>query len=147
MLSRIVYTSKSLCDTQEALRLRDQARILNARLDVTGALYLANGMFLQFLEGQEETISALFERIRGDARHTDCLVLDRRQISTRVFPGRFMAWLPASSEAVLLLKTIVAQNAPVASLDGSSAGAFFYAMSRLQNVDSGDIRPLIQLPI
>jgi hypothetical protein len=130
MLSRLIYVSKSLCDTQEAIELLDQARVSNTALDVTGALYLANGLFLQSLEGREETISALFDRIRRDPRHTDCRVLDRRPISARVFVGWSMAWLPASRQTNLVLQTIVAQNEPVASLDGPSAGAFFYAMSR-----------------
>jgi hypothetical protein len=130
MLSRLIYVSKSLCDTQEAIELLDQARISNTALDVTGALYLANGLFLQSLEGREATISALFDRIRGDLRHTDCRVLDRRPISARVFVGWSMAWLPASAQTNLIMQTIMAQNGPAAALDGSSAGAFFYAMSQ-----------------
>ena len=94
MLSRILYTSRSLCSTSEALALLDHARVANARHDVTGALYLADGRFLQCLEGADEVIGRLLERIRDDPRHCECQVLDRRSISRRVYDGWAMAWLP-----------------------------------------------------
>lgn len=131
MLSRILYTSRSLCSTPEALALLDHARIANARLDVTGALYLADGRFLQCLEGEEAVIGALLDRIEHDPRHCDCQVLDRRSISRRVYTGWAMAWLPASPNASLMMKTIVAQTAPACGPDARAFGAFFYAMAQM----------------
>ncbi|RZM04416.1 MAG: BLUF domain-containing protein [Variovorax sp.] len=130
MLSRILYTSRSLCSTSEALALLDHARVANARHDVTGALYLADGRFLQCLEGADEVIGRLLERIRDDPRHCECQVLDRRSISRRVYDGWAMAWLPASPSAALMMKTIVAQTMPSTGPDPRAIGAFFYAMAQ-----------------
>lgn len=131
MLSRILYTSRSLCSTSEAMALLDHARIANARLEITGALYLADGRFLQCLEGGDVAIAALLDRIKRDPRHCDCQVLDRRSISRRVYTGWAMAWLPASPSASLMMKTIVAQTMPASGPDARAIGAFFYAMSQM----------------
>jgi hypothetical protein len=131
MVSRILYTSRSLCSTSEAKTLLGEARVANARRDITGALYMADGRFLQYLEGQESEIDALLARIQRDPRHADCQVLDRRMISRRIYADWAMAWLPASPTASLMLKTIMAQTAPAYGPDARTAGAFFYAMAQM----------------
>jgi hypothetical protein len=131
MLSRILYTSRSLCSTPEAMALLDHARIANARLDITGALYLANGRFLQCLEGKDAVIATLLERIQRDPRHCECQLLDRRSISRRVYTGWAMAWLPASPSAALMMKTIMSQSMDGEGPDARAIGAFFYAMSQM----------------
>jgi hypothetical protein len=130
MVSRILYTSRALCTTSEAMALLGDARVLNARRNITGALYLANGRFLQYLEGQESDLDALLERIERDPRHTNCQVLDRRAISRRIYAAWAMAWLPASLNAALMMKVIMAQAAPAYGPDARTAGAFFYAMAQ-----------------
>ncbi|HSU24216.1 BLUF domain-containing protein (plasmid) [Comamonadaceae bacterium OTU4NAUVB1] len=131
MLSRIIYSSRSLCSPSEAMALLDHARVTNARRDITGALYLADGRFLQCLEGEEEVLAPLLERIQRDPRHADCQVLDRRPISRRVYTGWSMAWLPPSPSAALMMKTIVAQALPQGGPDARAVGAFFYAMAQM----------------
>ncbi|RZM06444.1 MAG: BLUF domain-containing protein [Sphingomonas sp.] len=135
MDSRILYTSRSLCSTCEAKALAGQARTSNARDGITGALYLADGRFLQYLEGQEDDIAALLERIERDPRHTDCKVLDRRAISRRIYADWHMAWLPASPTASLMLKTIMAQTGQSHGPDARTVGAFFYAMAQMGEIE------------
>lgn len=47
----------------------DHAAIKNADWDITGFLCLRDGVFLQYLEGDESAVSTLFETIRNDPRH------------------------------------------------------------------------------
>ena len=60
----------------------------NARLGVTGALCLNNGIFLQQLEGDREIVNALYHRILLDSRHRDPAILDFSEIHAR----RFGVW-------------------------------------------------------
>jgi hypothetical protein len=68
--------------------LIDQAATNNATADVTGALYFASDRFIQVLEGPEDTVRSLVDRISRDPRHTDLEVVAAKSIPTR----RFAAW-------------------------------------------------------
>lgn len=129
MLSRIIYTSRARCDEREMSSLLQAARVANMRWEITGALYLANGRFAQYLEGEEAAVAALFERICRDPRHADCCVADRRPISTRVYQGWSMACLPDAGCASVLMKTLITQS-DERTADSAVLGAFFYAMAR-----------------
>ena len=134
MLGRIIYRSTSLCESDEIPSIVDQARTLNARSDVSGALFTFGGRFLQYLEGEEDVVYVIYQRITNDRRHTDCRLLDRRLISTRIFKGWPMTSLPHTIGTNLLIEALVPQRGHVGAidvLDASSAGAFFYALSKL----------------
>ena len=64
----------------------------NALNDVTGLLLYGNGTFLQALEGDEDTVAALYERIGRDARHSHVTCLSRKTIATRRYPGWSMGF-------------------------------------------------------
>lgn len=129
MLYRLIYGSRSLCTLQETVELVESARIANALVNVTGALYLADGRFLQYLEGEREVIEEMFNRIKHDHRHTDCVLLDLRPITSRVFAHWSMGWLPQSKSAKLLMNTLLADNEHLGRVSGTSFGSFFYAMA------------------
>ena len=85
MLIQLTYASR----TSQALTPAGLKDILiasqrnNSRAGVTGALYLANGIFLQQLEGEREAVSVLYHRILTDARHRDPVILDFAEIASR----------------------------------------------------------------
>jgi hypothetical protein len=84
---RLAYTSRSdigarsdeICAIERA-SLRN-----NARLGVTGGLYYDGERFFQVLEGREDVVALLFERIRSDPRHRDIALVCRHPISHRMF--------------------------------------------------------------
>ena len=129
MLCRIIYTSQSLCNERETLALVGSSREANARKEVTGALYVSEGCFIQYLEGEEMVVNQLFDRIRRDPRHTNCRMTDHRPMFLRVFSEWSMAFLAESSSAAMLMRTLLAQSEGKAS-EGAVMGAFFYAMAR-----------------
>ena len=129
MLCRIIDTSQSRCDERQTAALVRAARLANVRQGVTGALYASEGKFAQYLEGEEEVVTTLYERIRQDPRHSDCQVVDRRSMFLRVYSGWSMAFLPDSSSASLMMKTLLSQSDD-RKRDGALMGAFFYAMAR-----------------
>ena len=63
------------------------AKTANPRRGVTGALCFADGIFIQVLEGGRDTVSALYNRIAADARHTEVVLLAYREIAERHFAG------------------------------------------------------------
>jgi hypothetical protein len=65
-----------------------QSRVNNQKNNLVGALYYANRVFFQCLEGEESAIDQLLEKLRRDSRHQDLKVLRREVIQTR----RFQDW-------------------------------------------------------
>ena len=69
-------------------QLLAECRSYNAAHGITGMLLYANSTFLQVLEGEEDAIDEVLERIRNDPRHTDLHLLGRKQIEQR----EYSAW-------------------------------------------------------
>ena len=87
MLIQLTYASR----TSSVFTQTDLSSILkasqrnNARAGVTGALCLANGIFLQQLEGDRAEVNRLYHRILADPRHREPAVLDFAEITSRRF--------------------------------------------------------------
>ena len=101
MLIRLTYASRSQAnlgpaDVRDILRA-SQAN--NARLGVSGALLLCNGIFLQCLEGDQPAVNALYHRILLDRRHHEPAILAFEEIDQRLYGDWAMGFLP-STEAV-----------------------------------------------
>ena len=57
----------------------------NARQGITGALAFNGRNFCQVLEGDEDKVMALIEKIRQDERHSGFKILDQKEITTAYF--------------------------------------------------------------
>lgn len=57
----------------------------NARIGITGMLLHKGGNFMQVLEGPEESVLALQNKIEGDPRHRGLLVLRKAPLKERQF--------------------------------------------------------------
>lgn len=71
----------------QLLAILQQCYNHNAVNDVTGLLLYGNGTFLQALEGDEDVVARLYERIARDPRHSNVTRLSKATIATRRFPG------------------------------------------------------------
>jgi hypothetical protein len=106
MLIQLTYASR----TSKILAPEDLKAILvasqrnNARVGVTGVLCLANGIFLQQLEGDRSEVSKLYHRILTDPRHRDPAILDFGEIAARKFTQWSMGSLASleSNRAIYL---------------------------------------------
>ncbi|MGI4778034.1 MAG: BLUF domain-containing protein [Janthinobacterium lividum] len=130
MLSRLIYTSKRNCTDDEISRILETGRDFNARHDITGALYLTENVFFQYLEGDTVLLLALYARIQKDSRHTGCQLLDTRLVMLRVFRGWSMTWLVRTPETDLLLQALLPRYLPSEPGSGSSAGSLFQALAK-----------------
>lgn len=85
---QLVYASRPFgFDITNLHSILNDARSFNAANDITGALICRNDLYLQMLEGPEEIVLPLYERIKRDDRHVEVTELVRRPIVMRLFPA------------------------------------------------------------
>ncbi len=100
MLVQMTYASRSArpLGPGDIKDILGSSRRNNARLGVTGALCLHNGVFLQTLEGERGAVNTLYHRIVQDARHRDAAILDFTEVNRRQFTRWSMGLLAATEE-------------------------------------------------
>ncbi len=128
MLIQLTYASRS----SRNISPTDLAEILaasqrnNARVGVTGALCLANGIFLQQLEGDRSEVNRLYHRILLDPRHRDPAVLDFSEIPYRRFTHWSMGSLaPLEANRHIFLKYSRSASFDPYGMSSSTLQAFF----------------------
>ncbi|MBD2755248.1 BLUF domain-containing protein [Spirosoma validum] len=105
----IVYFSSSVGQFQEEDldTILQQSRRNNARLGVTGMLLYVRGSIIQVLEGEKETIEALYKRIEHDERHTNVSIGINRPIAQRLFADWSMGYETITTRQLEEIKAIV----------------------------------------
>jgi len=89
-----------------------QARALNERKHITGALVYGDGQFMQIMEGEEATVKALYERVVRDPRHHDVRKLVDKPIAARSFAQWSMAFGEVPASMFQTLSSITAYQTP-----------------------------------
>ena len=92
MLQMLSYFSsaKHKMSDAELTDIVNKASINNKKLGVTGLLCYSDGNFLQFLEGEEDVLHALYQKITTDKRHKDFwMIMD--PIQNRTFDKWYMS--------------------------------------------------------
>ena len=89
---RLIYASHA-CDAcpEDVARIVERSKARNPGLGITGVLCLLDATYMQYLEGEERAVRALFARIARDARHRNATVLDQRPVARRAYPDWSMA--------------------------------------------------------
>ena len=89
MLVRLLYASRATDEVtqDELLSILKKSRINNLAVGVTGVLCYSGGVFLQVLEGGRESVSLLYNKISGDSRHKQVVLLAYEEIGERSFVG------------------------------------------------------------
>ena len=104
----IAYTSEytgCLADIRTSLNdIVEVSRRNNLAAGVTGVMFQHGLRFLQFLEGEEETVRNLLARISADHRHTNVVVLFDEPIDERGFAAWSMDCFVISSDTDLTLE-------------------------------------------
>lgn len=114
MLIRLVYASRSHDPSlQDLPAILEWSHRANPELEVTGVLCYLDGVYMQYLEGEENAVDALFKRIQADKRHRDVTRLERRLVSRRAFPEWSMALLDWNDNTRAIFRSF----APDARLD------------------------------
>ncbi len=129
-LKTLTYTSRARLDLsdEDLAAIHQSARHLNALDGISGMLLFDGARFLQILEGAEDAIDTLVERLRMDPRHSAFEVRDERYVERRSFPDWSMelvrvsvGFRNATDEVATVLPDLVA--APVRELVFRMTGA------------------------
>jgi len=107
MLVRLIYSSRAVgaIDPDGVQAILKKSKVHNAAAGVTGLLCCSGNVFLQVLEGSRSAVSALYNRIAADPRHTDVVLLAYAEITERKFAGWAMGQVNlARVNPALLLK-------------------------------------------
>lgn len=86
---RLTYISQAIAslDTTMVQQIATVSAHNNRLRRVTGVLLFLNGVFFQILEGDEEVVKQLYEKILQDERHTDIICLKtENHVTERMFP-------------------------------------------------------------
>ncbi|MDL0432146.1 BLUF domain-containing protein [Marinobacter sp. TBZ242] len=70
----------------------------NAKDKIVGGLYYGDDRFFQYLEGDEEAVRKLYDRISRDERHRNITILLEEPIEARTFTNWSMKYVPLSSD-------------------------------------------------
>lgn len=85
----LTYFSRSLCDSNyggvlDIMRACDRN---NQKLGVTGKLCVARKYFLGVIEGDDDVVEYLFDKIQGDRRHYDIKIIEDVSRPWRQYKG------------------------------------------------------------
>lgn len=105
-LIRLAYASEATFNEKpveqgvepNVARILMTSRKNNARSEVVGGLYYGDGCFFQYLEGEEDAVRQLYERIARDERHRKVTTLVEEPLSERTFTSWSMKYVPLSSD-------------------------------------------------
>lgn len=91
----LLYTSSAVTkfSDEDLSALYQQSAKNNFKLNVTGYLYFRHGNFFQYIEGEEQTVIELMERIERDNRHTITQILYDKTLVEHRFPEWSMQYL------------------------------------------------------
>ncbi len=128
MLVRLMYASRAVpaIDQEELLAILKTSKANNTKLGVTGVLCLSGGIFMQALEGGRSAVSALYNRIAADTRHSDVVLLNYEEIAERRFAGWSMGQVNmARLNPALLLKYSECARLDPYAISGKVSAALF----------------------
>jgi hypothetical protein len=89
MLSHLVYVSvrKPNCTEEEIEKILASCKKNNIGIDITGVLLYSNTNFVQYIEGEYKEIMSLYDKIKGDDRHKNPVLISSAPITQRSFPS------------------------------------------------------------
>ncbi|VXB39461.1 BLUF domain-containing protein [Nocardioides sp. AX2bis] len=87
-----VSSARTLWTEAELDGLLGAARAWNEPRGLTGMLLYSGGNFMQAVEGPDDEVSQVFDRISADRRHRGLLVVMDDQVEERAFPGWTMGY-------------------------------------------------------
>ncbi|MEO5977941.1 MAG: BLUF domain-containing protein [Chryseolinea sp.] len=96
----LIYLSASstLYSKEDIIDILKKSRSNNLALKVTGLLLYHEGSIIQILEGEEEVVRALYDKIRLDSRHKSMIKMLDKSISDRSFADWSMGFKQISDD-------------------------------------------------
>ncbi|HEX7782562.1 MAG TPA: BLUF domain-containing protein [Sphingobium sp.] len=80
-----ISTARDGVDGADCQAIQRKSSIYNGLIDVTGLLLFNSRRFVQVLEGREDVVRDLYDRISGDPRHYGLVILGEDHVAERQF--------------------------------------------------------------
>lgn len=108
MLCRLIYVSRAVATIKypDLKDILEKSQENNASDGITGILCFGNGMFLQMLEGDRQTVSRTYNRICNDSRHSDSEIVDFSEVESRLFGQWSMRVIQLGKESPPAIKAL-----------------------------------------
>ncbi len=89
MLSSLIYRShiQQNIDEEMIIQMLADANQKNKQLGISGLLFYDAPFFFQVIEGPEEAVKVLYEKILQDTRHSNVVLLTHENIKFRQYPN------------------------------------------------------------
>ncbi|MCP5141747.1 MAG: BLUF domain-containing protein [Gammaproteobacteria bacterium] len=125
-LIHMIYASQATrpFSDDDLIALLGKARANNHRLGVTGMLLHVDGSFFQVLEGEADTVHALYEKIARDRDHDPIVKIIEEPIEERAFEEWQMGFFGATRKQMAEidgLAVFFTHKAPMTELGASRA--------------------------
>ena len=94
-LVQLIYAScrDAKLDAEGLQQVLDKAIVKNRANDLSGFIAFSDAYFLQLLEGAEDVVNGLYNRIANDPRHREVCLLSYQPIRKRDFPSWDMGYV------------------------------------------------------
>ena len=95
MIYQLTYLSEPFpwINVEDLHNILEIARTFNAENQITGCLIYSKKLFMQILEGDQEIIDGLYQRIEKDKRHFNVELMHTTNTGERIFSDWAMAYL------------------------------------------------------
>ncbi len=112
MLSHLAYVSvrKNNCTEDEIKKILAACEKNNPPLDITGVLLYSDSRFIQYVEGEAVKLTALYDKIKNDARHERVVMISYSPIPNKIFPSWHMGAKKIESKSVDFLTDITQEE-------------------------------------
>ncbi len=96
----LIYVSSAtkLLDEAQLTKILQESRENNLEKDITGILIYMDGSIIQLLEGEEEAVNQVYDKILLDGRHTGIIKIKDGSTEDRRFPDWSMGFKSVSEE-------------------------------------------------
>lgn len=107
---RLLYFSQAtnVISDEEVQTILQVSRRNNSATGITGVLVYGGGLFMQILEGPEQSVLKKYVKITDDKRHTNCQIIHITPTNERIFEGWSMGFVkcehPVEFEHILGLR-------------------------------------------
>lgn len=97
---QVIYasTGHDLFTEKKLNNLLEESRSANLKIGITGLLAYKDGNFMQSLEGQEQKVIELMQKISRDTRHFGIILMCKGFVERREFSNWSMAYLNLSGD-------------------------------------------------
>jgi len=146
VLTQLVYSSAATepMPKSKLYKILFDARVNNKLLDITGLLVYVDGLFLQALEGNPESVSSLYKKISSDSRHKNVKVISETAVEQRTFQSWQMAYVSPSAKELATwtgLRNTTTVEATLAALEKEPDRVAAVLLELLRAIPKSDLSP------